>query len=73
MFNAVGITLYFLPRYSPELNPIELKNGWIKMQVAKRWRAIQASGNTVGRIMLLMNAIPPATCAKWVEHCQYVL
>lgn len=66
---AVGATLWFLPPYSPELNPIETFWAWLKECV----RSIQPRTRKALEVVIsaAWEHLPAATCAAWVRHCGY--
>ncbi len=64
-----GAKLLFLPKYSPDLNPIEqvfskLKHLLRKTQ-ARSYDAILAA------IGVLLGAFPPQECANYLQNCGY--
>lgn len=66
---AVGATLFYLPPYSPDLNPIEQTFAKIKhwMRMAQR-RTINQTWRYVGR---LISTITPNECANYIENAGY--
>jgi len=69
MIEAVGAKLYFLPPYSPDLNPIELAWSWVKrwLKTAKA-RTDLAVNNA---LQMAMEMVDPATASRWIRHCGY--
>lgn len=66
---AVGARLVFLPKYSPDLNPIEqvfakLK-GFLRKAAARTYDAVS---NATADIL---NKIPPAECAAYLRNAGY--
>ena len=66
---AVGAQLWFLPKYSPALNPIELAFAKLKAILRKaRCRTREVPWDTIGA------AVPgydPAECRNYFRHCGY--
>ena len=66
---AVGAQLWFLPKYSPDLNPIELAFAKLKAILRKaRCRTREVLWHTIG------TAVPgydPAECRNYFRHCGY--
>ena len=66
---ARGALLWFLPSYSPDLNPIEHAFAKLKELLrAEAPRTIEALWDTVGR---LLNRFTPAECANYFAHDGY--
>jgi transposase len=65
----VGAQLWFLPKYSPDLNPIELAFAKLKAILRKaRCRTREVLWDTIGA------AVPryrPAECRNYFRHCGY--
>ena len=66
---AGGAQLWFLPKYSPDFNPIELAFAKLKAILRKaRCRTREVLWNTIGA------AVPgydPAECRNYFRHCGY--
>ena len=66
---AVGAQLWFLLKYSPDFNPIELAFAKLKAILRKaRCRTREVLWNTIGA------AVPgydPAECRNYFRHCGY--
>ena len=66
---AVGAQLWFLPKYSPDFNPIELAFAKLKAILRKaRCRTREVLWDTIGA------AVPgydPAECRNYFRHCGY--
>jgi transposase len=66
---AVGARLSFLPKYSPDLNPIELCFAKLKAILrAARCRTIDAIWHTIGQCIPRFSA---AECRQYFRHCGY--
>jgi transposase len=67
--NAVGARLWFLPPYSPDLNPIEQTFAKIKhwMRAAQR-RNVEETWRYLGE---LIKTITPAECANYLANAGY--
>jgi transposase len=66
---AAGAKLLFLPKYSPDLNPIEqvfskLKHLLRKAQARSHEGLLKATG-------MLLNAFPPEECANYLRNSGY--
>ena len=66
---AVGARLVFLPKYSPDLNPIEqvfakLK-GFLRKAAARTYDAVSNATDDI------LNKIPPAECAAYLRNAGY--
>lgn len=64
-----GATVLYLPRYSPDLNPIEMLWGWAKAALR------DVSARTVDSIIRLLGttltSLPNEHIAAWFKHCGY--
>ena len=69
LIEAVGAKLYFLPPYSPDLNPIEMAWSWVKrwLKTAKA-RTDLAVNNA---LQMAMDMVDAATASRWIRHCGY--
>jgi len=66
---ARGASLWFLPSYSPDLNPIEQAFAKLKQLLrAEAPRTVEALWSAVGR---LLNRFTPAECANYLAHDGY--
>lgn len=68
---AAGCTLQFLPRYSPELNPIEL--AWSKLKTAYRKAALRDVEALEIALGPLLDQISAENACAYFEHCGYKL
>jgi transposase len=68
-FAAAGVGVVYLPRYSPELNPIELC--WAK--VKGRLRAVGARTREGLRVAVAeaLASVERAEVGRWIRHCGY--
>ncbi len=67
---AAGATLLYLPKYSPDLNPIELAFSKLKAHQRKAAeRTIQCLRRRIGRIV---NSFSPKECRNFFRHAGYV-
>ena len=64
-----GARIWFLPKYSPDLNPIEQLFSKIKhwMRLAQK-RTVEDTWRHIGH---LLNTIKPAECANFLENAGY--
>ncbi len=66
---AVGATLRFLPRYSPDFNPIEKALSRLKAILRKAGeRTFRGLWDLIGR---LVNIVQPDECANCFRSCGY--
>src|SRR5499426_4556368 len=64
-----GAKLFFLPAYSPDLNPIEQVFAKLKTLLRKAAeRTIEATWMRIGR---LLDQFTPAECANYLAHAGY--
>ena len=67
---AAGARFLFLPKYSPDLNPIEQFFAKLKHRLRKAARrSIDAVGNAIGGIL---EDITPIECSNYFENAGYV-
>ena len=66
---AVGAILLFLPKYSPDLNPIEQVFSKLKHLLRKAAeRTVETVCNAIGQ---LLNSFTPQECANYFENSGY--
>ena len=66
---AAGAKLFFLPPYSPELNPIEQVFAKLKLLLRKAAeRTVEATWRRIGS---LIDAFPPHECANYLKNSGY--
>jgi len=69
LIRAAGAKLFFLPRYSPDLNPIEQVFSKLKTLLRKADpRSIEATWTQIGR---LLDRFTPQECANYLVHAGY--
>jgi transposase len=66
---AVGAKLFFLPPYSPDLNPIE--QVFAKLKALLRKAAVRSVTATWQRIGRLLDHFEPDECARYLAHSGY--
>jgi len=66
---ARGADLWFLPSYSPDLNPIE--EAFSKLKTLLRRAAARTHEALVAAIWAALAAITPHDAASWFTHCGY--
>ena len=64
-----GAKLYFLPPYSPDLNPIELAWSWVKRWLKTARARTESAVNLALR--LAMEMVDAETASRWIRHCGY--
>jgi|SRR5579859_2472725 transposase len=67
--NAAGATLRYLPKYSPDLNPIELPYSKFKAYLRKLAQRTLAGLNRA--IRSFMHILKPRECANYYKHAGY--
>jgi transposase len=67
---AAGATLIYLPKYSPDLNPIEL--AFSKLKAHLRKAAAHTVPRLVRRIGRLVTDFSPQECKNFFRHAGYV-
>lgn len=66
---AAGAKLFFLPPYSPDLNPIEQVFAKLKTLLRKAdTRTVEATWKRIGA---LLNAFTPQECANYLQNAGY--
>lgn len=66
---ARGASLWFLPSYSPDLNPIELLFSKLKRLLrSTAARTLDALWRAIGRSL---DHFQPSECANYLRHCGY--
>jgi transposase len=66
---AVGAKLFFLPPYSPDLNPIEQVFAKLKTLLRKAGeRTVEATWKRIGQ---LLDLFAPAECANYLKNAGY--
>jgi transposase len=69
LIRAAGARLFFLPPYSPDLNPIEQVFAKLKTLLRKaEERTADAVSTRIGR---LLQAFTPAECANYLRNAGY--
>jgi transposase len=64
-----GCKLFFLPPYSPDLNPIEQVFSKLKRLFRKaKARSVEASWRQIGK---LLDHFSPQECAEYIRHAGY--
>ena len=66
---SAGAKLFFLPKYSPDLNPIEQLFAKLKHHLrAVQRRTCDALSEAVAQIL---DAVSPQECSNYLRHCGY--
>lgn len=69
LIRAAGARLWFLPPYSPDLNPIEQAFAKLKALLRKAVaRTVNGLWSTIGQ---LLDLFPPAECANYLANSGY--
>lgn len=69
MLKAAGLQLLDLPRYSPDLSPIE--PGWAKLKEQLRAKAARDLPSLEAELGPAFAAITPQDAHGWFRHCGY--
>lgn len=69
MLKAAGLQLLDLPRYSPDLSPIE--PGWAKLKEQLRAKAARDLPSLAAELGPAFAAITPQDAHGWFRHCGY--
>lgn len=69
-FAALGVELWYLPPYSPDLNPIELC--WSKFKSLLKQAAARTYETLSAAISEALKKITAADIEHWTRHCGYV-
>ena len=64
-----GFKLLYLPRYSPDLSPIE--PGWSKLKSALRAAEARTRETLEAALAPALDSITPADARGWFNHCGY--
>lgn len=65
----IGVSVVFLPPYSPDLNPIELFWAWLKALIRRRRpRTTMALDRCIAEAM---DALSRKFCRNWFRECGY--
>lgn len=66
-----GIKVLWLPRYSPDFNPIELL--WAYMKSVLRKLKARTRDSLEAAIAFALDSVPLDYIKHWFEHCGYVV
>jgi transposase len=66
---ATGAEVWFLPRYSPDMNPLEKM--WSKVKGLLRDAAARTKDALVDAIGRALDAVTPDDARHWFEHCMH--
>jgi transposase len=71
LIRAAGAKLFFLPKYSPDLNPIEQVFAKLKHLLCKaEARTVEAISTAIGQ---LLGSFTPTECANFLKNARYGL
>jgi transposase len=68
---AVGVSVLFLPPYSPDMNPIELM--WSKIKAILRKLKVRTKEHLDDAIAFALNCVSPDDISGWFRHDGYYL
>ena len=69
-FAQIGVEAWYLPPYSPDLNPIEMC--WSKLKTNLRAKAARTYEALSEAISAALQTITAADAKNWAKHCGYV-
>lgn len=69
-FAALGMEVFYLPPYSPDLNPIE--KCWSKLKIYLKTAAARNYAALSEAISAGLKTITASDAANWSKHCGYV-
>lgn len=69
LIESVGAELWFLPPYSPDLNPIEKM--WSKIKSILRTLKARTEKDLIDAIAKALDAVTPNNAKGWFESCGY--
>ncbi len=69
-FAALGVEVWYLPPYSPDLNPIEMC--WSKFKSLLKQASARTYDTLSEAISRALKKITAADTENWVRHCGYV-
>jgi transposase len=69
MIEAAGARLFYLPPYSPDLNPIEM--AFAKLKALLRKAAERSVSALWDRIGILLDEFTPIECQNFIKHAGY--
>ena len=69
MIESVGAELWFLPPYSPDLNPIEKM--WSKIKAVLRKLKARTEESLINAIAKALNSITAKDAEGWFKSCGY--
>jgi len=67
----VGVTLHYLPPYSPDYNPMEL--AWSKIKTQLRAAGARTRGQLQCALKSALTQVSEQDCRAWFKHCGYPL
>ena len=71
VFQQAGILLFFLPPYSPDLNPIEEAFSYVKTYLREHDELLQSITNPMHVIQSAFHSITKNHCKSWINHSGY--
>lgn len=71
IFRQAGVLLFYLPAYSPDLNPIELAFSKVKYYLREHDELAQITPNPIPIITAAFDTITTEDCTNWITYCGY--
>jgi len=69
VLDELGITVLFLPVYSPDFNPIELMWAYIKC-ILRKLKA-RTNDALINAAVQALDCVTPEHVVSWFKHCNY--
>jgi transposase len=70
-FAECGIKVLYLPRYSPDFNPIELM--WTKIKSVLKKQKARTHKKLETALNLALDSVKLSFIKNWFTHCNYTL
>ena len=69
IFGQAGVLLFYLPAYSPDLNPIELAFSKVKYYLKEHNELVLITPNPIPISTAAFNTITTEDCMNWMTYC----
>ena len=69
LLSARGVSVRYLPPYSPDLNPIE--QAFAKLKAHLRQAAARTLENLISAVATALDSFSPSHCRAFFRHAQY--
>ena len=71
VLQSAGILTFFLPPYSPDMNPIEELFSYIKQYLRRHDELLSCISNPVSVIEAAFESVTTHHCQSWISHAGY--